>query len=1038
MTHESGTVRSSTNNNHKQGMDVLNLDEILDKLKLSERCKSPSLRQKLTDLVTMYQDRFAVNVGSTPAAISPFEIEVDESEWLQLKSEKYPRPQSAAREQAIRKFIRKAIADKVIRPSQASYFSQVLLTPKANGSWRFCVDYRNLNRITKRSGWTIPNIEGLLRKVGSHKAKYYASLDYTSGYHQAPLAESSRQYTAFVTTEGVFEWCRVPMGPLAAPGYFQRQMQTVVFPDMIFDILVLYLDDLLTWSKGEDENSLITHLTQIFERARKFNITFNPEKCKLGLEEIEYLGHVINSEGLSYSKEKTNKVENFRLPETQKSLKSFIGLASYFRDHIKDFTILTQPIQDLITPYRPRQRIKWTDVLMKCFRDTQDAIINCPKLYFLREGDPVFVQTDASDYGIGAYLYQLHTDPDTGEKSEKPIGFISKSLTKSQRRWSTTEKEAYAIYYSLMKWDHHLRDIHFTILTDHKNLTYINIAGKQKVQRWKLAIQDFDFDLIHIKGEDNKVGDPLSRLCKFSEDFETETQKINENMSTFEQMFQDEINEIKKENDITDHSCILLTEEIRDLLDEEVNDSHLSEEIQNLIGMVHNSTVQEGTKIGIAGHGGVEVTLRRLYNLIDENPKFENFKTWENMRHDVRTFIRKCPCCQKMAKLKIPIQTRPFTTSAYGIWDCIAIDTIGPLPESPLGHKYILTVIDKFSRFIELIAISDQKAIPAAEALIQIIGRYGMQAAIGSDNSTQFANKVVTELLKIMDVQHSTIHPYSHEKNAHVENANKEVLRHLKNIMFDARIMADWYKYLPFVQRIKNSEVCKSTGVTPSELIFGHNIDLNRGIITPYREPHKNLSEFVASNIKYQHIAIEVALETQRKTNMYHIKSSISKKRKKAETVFEINSYVLVQYENREGIRPHAAPTKLHSNLRGPFKVISKTYRNGKGTIYTCQHLATNKLEDFHVTNLQPFNYDPQRVNPIDVALRDNENFLIDKVIKHRFINNKAQIKSNLEFLIKFIGEDKESWEPWKNVSKLEKVHQYCKLDKNLTKFVPK
>ena len=197
MTHESGTVRSSTNNNHKQEMDVLNLAEILDKLKLSERCKSPSLRQKLTDLVTMYQDRFAVNVGSTPAAISPFEIEVDESEWLQLKSEKYPRPQSAAREQAIRKFIRKAIADKVIRPSQASYFSQVLLTPKANGSWRFCVDYRNLNRITKRSGWTIPNIEGLLRKVGSHKAKYYASLDYTSGYHQAPLAESSRKYTAY-------------------------------------------------------------------------------------------------------------------------------------------------------------------------------------------------------------------------------------------------------------------------------------------------------------------------------------------------------------------------------------------------------------------------------------------------------------------------------------------------------------------------------------------------------------------------------------------------------------------------------------------------------------------------------------------------------------------------------------------------------------------------------------------------------------------------------------------------------------------------
>jgi putative transposase len=159
----------------------------------------------LRELVAIYKDRFAVNVGSEPAAIQPFKIEVDDAKWSQRRPERYPRPQTRARQQAVHKFITKALADKVIRPSTAAYFSQVLLTPKANGSYRFCVDYRSLNAVTKNLRWPIPNIENLLRRIGTKKAKYFATLDYTSGYRQAPLEEQSKIYTAFTTSVGINE-----------------------------------------------------------------------------------------------------------------------------------------------------------------------------------------------------------------------------------------------------------------------------------------------------------------------------------------------------------------------------------------------------------------------------------------------------------------------------------------------------------------------------------------------------------------------------------------------------------------------------------------------------------------------------------------------------------------------------------------------------------------------------------------------------------------------------------------------------------------
>ena len=995
---------------------LMTVEQIVELVKIDESLSQED-RDTIIKCLHKHRDRFAVKVGKLPARIPPFEINVKDNEWASEKHRnERPRPQSVAKQIAISKFIQKALADGIIRPSNAEYFSQVLLTPKANGDWRFCVDYRRLNALTKgHHGWPLPNIESMLLRLGSHKAKYFATLDYTSGYHQAELSEASRKYTAFCIDGGVYEWCRVPMGPKGAPSYFQYQMQNTVFKGLTPKLLEIYIDDLITW--GNSVKELTDKLDSIFDTLRKWNLTVNPEKCKFGLKKIEYVGHMIDEEGMTFSEKKLNHVGDFELPNNQKKMKSFLGLVSYFRNHVHHITEEVQPLQGMVRNYKPRQRLKWTPDLIDRFNKVKQAVIDCPKLYFPQPGLPIHVQTDASDYGIGAYLFQRGTD-----NQERPLGFISKTLNDVQRRWSTFEKEAYAIFYALKKWDHHLRDVHFTLETDHKNLLYLNKEASKKVQRWKLEIQEYDFTVKHIPGKFNVVADGMSRHCNTP----AET-TINLNAITAHRMSLDEfINELRMDNDIDDSTNIAIDKhEYWDYV--EVNNLvathpsfHLDADKWAVLTKVHNSTV---------GHGGVERTINKLNELFTKDPKAKP-QEWTTVRKDVTNFIRKCPCCQKMEVLKKPIQTIPFTLASYGLFDQIAMDTIGPLPESKEGHKYILVTIDTFSRWIELLPIPDTTAITAADALLQFVGRYGVPCSMLTDNATQFVNQTVEQLSALLNVDHIKTHAYSHEENGIVERANKEVMRHLRAIMFDKKVMTDWSKYLPFVQRIMNSSVHSATQISPMTLIYGHAVDLNRGLIIPYEAPKNGMAEYIADIINVQRTALKTAMETQYARDLYQIQSAYKHNKSAGnEPQFPIDSYVLVKYER-------GPPTKLHPVFKGPMRVVNIKRRGNQPSTYVCEDLVTHKYHNFHVKNLKPFDYDPSKTDPESVAMTDDQTFMVESILKHRFIGDKSPKKTNLQFLIKWIGYDDPTWEPYRNTSNLEKVHNYLTKAK-LKKFIP-
>ena len=956
-----------------------------------------------------HQDRFTTSVNREPAALPAFEINVSKEQWKAMRSNKgYVRPQSPEKMAAIKKFIDQAMLDGVITVSQATEWSQVLLTPKANGSWRFCIDFRALNSVSEGQGWPIPNIKSMLNRIGAMKPNFFAIMDLTSGYHQAPLAKACQEYTAFITHMGLYKWVRVPMGPKGAPSYFQHQMVNTVLPGLVHVMCEVYLDDICVYAQTVEE--LCTRLDQVLERFKKYNLTLNPDKCRFGMSEVEYVGHVISKEGLSFSDAKLDKVKTFRKPETAKALREFVGLVSYFRDHIDHLVEKIEPLQTAITSSKGKGRLTWTGSMNQAFETIKEAVINCPILHWLIPGHPVYVHTDASDFGIGAYLFQIV------DGKETPISFISKTLNSTERKWATPEKEAYAIFYALTKWEHYLRDIKFILRTDHYNLTYINNEPKQKVQRWKLAIQQYDFGIEYIPGPKNIVADGLSRFCPFEPEEEQDTFSLNALIANIDEDFEDYLG-----TQITQSQSRPAARQpirARDIDKEYV----IPEEKYKVIAQCHNTKV---------GHFRVQQTVEKVRKHLSNNPKAAvKNDEWSNveLRQDVTTFVNQCPCCQQMNILRTGIHTHGYTTSTWGVMDNIAMDVLMGLPESDQGNKNLMVIIDTFSRYIELYPMRELTAKNAVRALNQWMCRYGRPRNILTDNASQFQAEYEATL-RVLGIRNEKIHPYSHEENAIVERANREIIRHLRNILYETKIHKEWEEHVPDIQRIKNSTPVSSTGVAPGELVFGTAYRLEAGVLYPHK-PEDDipmpLHEYLQKRYKAQMAVLEAAYKHQDEVDARHISHVPAK----PETEFDIDSYVLVQYENDE----RAPPSKVHPLLRGPYKVVAVRTRDSRGTIYTCRNLATNKLEDFHVKLLQPFRYDQRYVDPEQAAMADQQMFEVEEIQDHVF--DGKELKTNLRFKVKWVGFPNPTWEPYATMSKVEVVHRYL-LSKRMAKFIP-
>ena len=376
--------------------------------------------------------------------------------------------------------------------------------------------------------------------------------------------------------------------------------------------------------------------------------------------------------------------------------------------------------------------------------------------------------------------------------------------------------------------------------------------------------------------------------------------------------------------------------------------------------------------------------------------------------------------------------TRKYTVKRFGLFQNICIDAIY-MPETKRGNKYILVFIDSFSRYIKLYCLPDLTAAKAAECLLDFICQFGIPLAMTMDNASQFRGEF-EEVLKVASIEPMKIQPYSHEENSIVERANKEIERHIRDIVFDNMIIEEWDVVIPLTSRILNSYIHQDIGLSATDIVFAGQVNLMSGILQPHDKINEqSMSTYVNKLITYQQKIIEIVETKQNTINAKHINTDKGKRL----TEFKNNSFVMAKYEINDG-KP---PTKLHPLLRGPYKVITR-FKRTEGDIYTVQDLVTNKLYDFHVKLLQPYHYDATRTNPIDTALRDyptqeTEMTIIEKIIKHKF-HPKENHARNLQLLVKWQGSEEPEWTKYteKTIKKVAKVHDYL-YENKLGSFVP-
>jgi hypothetical protein len=401
---------------------------------------------------------------------------------------------------ALYECINEMLAAGVIGRSESEYCSPVVLVKKKDGTVRFCTDYRRLNALTKDEAAPLPRIQEVLRDFGT--AQVFSSIDLKSGYWQIPMDPASKHLTAFATPDGAtYQYRAMPFGLKNAPATFQKLM-TGVLGGLLGKCAHVYLDDIIVFSPTYEEH--IGHLRRIFERLQEFGLRCAPGKCRFGVSELPYPGHIVGQDGNRPQDRHLVQIRDAVPPRTKRQLQSFLGLANWLREYVPLYATIAAPLTDLLVA---KKTFRWTDAAQKAFDDLKTAI-DQPLLLHRPDASREYVlQTDASGLGVAAVLYQ----EEDGQR--KIISYASARLNDAQRRYHINEQECLAVVFAVKRYRPYLEDKPFLLQTDNKCLLWLNGAkdSNAKLTRWALLLQEFNFRVEHCLGKNNELPDVLSR-----------------------------------------------------------------------------------------------------------------------------------------------------------------------------------------------------------------------------------------------------------------------------------------------------------------------------------------------------------------------------------------------------------------------------------------------------------------------------------------------------------------------------------------------
>ena len=425
-------------------------------------------------------------------------LEIPLTSDVPIRRKMYNLPFSS--KEVVEKEIQVMLDLEIIEPSKSPYSSPVVLVRK-DGSCRFCIDFRGLNKITVFDAEPIPNVEDLFVRLAH--SRFFTKIDLAKGYWQILVLPEDRPKTAFATHQGLFQFIRMPFGLVSAPAVFARMMRMLHLADLSAEN---FFDDILVHSASWSDH--LHHVRNVLDRLKSYGLTARPSKILAGFQSLEFLGHVVGSGVLRPDESKTDKILQVSTPTTKKQVRSLLGLLSFYRRYIPGFASVAAPLTDLTKEGgRSCRSIHWTPDCASALQEIQDILSRKPVLLLPRLDLPFVLQTDASSTGLGAVLLQEFED------SLHPVCFASRKLLDREKRYSTIERECLAIVWAVHKFVRFLWGVRFVLQTDHRPLTYLRTSNfkNSRIMRWALSLQEFSFEVLPVSGQANVFADLLSR-----------------------------------------------------------------------------------------------------------------------------------------------------------------------------------------------------------------------------------------------------------------------------------------------------------------------------------------------------------------------------------------------------------------------------------------------------------------------------------------------------------------------------------------------
>ena len=831
-------------------------------------------KEQLVSILDKYQEIF-YDGGQLPLVRVGIEHEIG------LKADATPiahRPRrlSPDLEQEVKGEIDELLRTGVIRQSNSPWAAPIACARKPNGKLRLALDYRGSNSISNPATLHhIPRIDDLLDRLG--KAKFFTTLDAKSGYYQMPLNPKDSKATAFVVPWGQYEFAdRTPFG-LKGAGYSFQRMMSAILTDSNYHEALCYLDDVLVW--GETWTEHVQRLDRVLDKMQSAGLALSFEKCKFGVEKVQYLGAVIHEGMLTMSDQRVEDLRNIPTPKTVTDLRRAVGAFNYVHQWIPGFSDIAKPLFAEITGKKHR-KINWTSECEKAFQEVKERLANAISLKIPDMEEKFTLVTDASDIALGAMLAQTdENDVDT----LRPVAFFHKTLSKAEENYNTTEKELLAVVEAIKRFSIYLYRP-FNLITDHRALRWLNTLDindrKGRKGRWIEYLQEFDINPIHKSGKsgDLSMADYLSRAnadgsCKiavfghvanenrqshfattlFEVDSIREHQQLDDQVSKWRQLIM---------NREADEGSIKTSE----LEHKEIERMYIDDEgilrvkfdggrrTRNCpTGTNHSSRIVLPEKLipkalyllhdsPLAGHMGQRRTWKRARDAF----------WWKEMKDTVFNYVKGCQACGKN-KYNLKPNRAPMAETVVPATplEVLQVDFLGPFPASEKHpFRYILEIQDVLSRYVRFVPSEKNDAVTAAEILFEEwICTLGYPKKIGSDHGSHFATEVFAEACSMGGITHEMGAPYHHEAVGQVERQNQLVTQ-VRSMCENKIGIDEWPMAIVRMQLTHNTSINESSKFSPLELLTGH---VPRDVTILMNDTKENRNKQSGDKIKYMH-----------------------------------------------------------------------------------------------------------------------------------------------------------------------------------------